>query len=870
MDPMLEAFLSESRENLETAGLCFLQLEKSPDDSEVLNDLFRSIHTIKGASGLFEIMPLTRVVHAAEDLLDLIRSGELTLSAELVDLFLEVMDQINLWLDSLENCLLLPDNAESISQKKTATLRSYLGVTVEENKNNQLIPETQQSSAPEWISHISDEIRRQCFDEQDLSHKQLISIEYRPEENCFFTGDDPIHTVLALDGLVWFEVLANEDWPEPDLIDPFHCNVFFNILLVATEEEIRYQLRYVDEQIKLCTLSADCLIFPAGELGESELFSLLYQDAKTAVESNDWTQLSVLIKPVIAMNSHALIQSSALLWIQSLLAKNNQQVSLIPALLETITQGIYEVKPSDKTVTITEEKQIVNEPIRSRKDQAADELIQLQLNILGLPCEAELIEGRISSVHTVLQRLFVQKNWQDQLVDLQEAVEKSLQEKSTVHFCHFLSNYACAVVKPALDELADDPQRGDENKLGASTESLNKQYPSRTKNKVIKVDQTRIDSLMDLVGELVVAKNALPFLAKRAEEEFAVRPLAKEIKAQYAVINRLSEELQSAMMQVRMVPISSVFQRFPRLVRDLSRKLGKKINLLIEGEETEADKNIVEELPDPLIHIVRNSLDHGLETADVRVAAGKPATGTITLRATQLDDQVQIDIIDDGKGIDTELIKQKAYENGVITEEQLEKISEKEVLQLIFAPGLSTAEEVSDLSGRGVGMDVVRTVISRAGGSIDVSSELGKGTSIRLRLPLSMAISRVMMVEVGGQNYGIYMDVITETVRVSRKEIKKVKHDEVIMMRNTLVPLLRMRDLLGLEEQGARDDEEAILVITMNGEQIGLVIDEFHEGIDIILKPLEGVMASYKEYSGTALLGDGRVLLVLNLKELVL
>lgn len=868
MDPMLEAFLSESRENLEAAGQCFLQLEKSPTNSNVLNDLFRSIHTIKGASGLFEIMPLTRVVHAAEDLLDVIRSGDLSLTAALVDLFLETMDQINTWLDSLESTLILPDDAESISQKQTATLRSHLGAPVETKDTDQIKEETQLSSAPEWISHVSDEMRRKCFDEFDSSNKQLISVEYKPEENCFFTGDDPVHTVLTLEGLFWFEVLENEAWPEPDSIDPFHCNVSFNILVIATEEQIRYQLRYVDEQIDLCVLPVDCLIFPAGEAGDSELFSMLYKDSECVVESKHWAKLIALIKPVIAMNNHALIQCSALLWIQKILEKDDSHKSLIPALFETITSGIYKAECIEKSVDVVKLENAKDlESAQSRKEQATDELIQLQLNILGLPCEPELIDGRISSVHTVLQRLFEQKKWQDQLVDLQTTVEKSIQDSSTAHLCQFLSNYVCAKVKPEMDT---DKQTIIESEQRASADSLNKEYPSRSKTKVIKVDQTRIDSLMDLVGELVVAKNALPFLAKRAEEEFSVRPLAKEIKAQYAVINRLSEELQSAMMQVRMVPISSVFQRFPRLVRDLSRKLDKKIELIIEGEETEADKNIVEELPDPLIHIVRNSLDHGLETSDVRVAAGKPPTGKIILRAMQLDDQVQIDIIDDGKGIDAEIIKQKAYEKGVITEEQLEQISDKEVLQLIFAPGLSTAEEVSDLSGRGVGMDVVRTVISRAGGSIDVSSEQGKGTSIRLRLPLSMAISRVMMIEVSGQSYGVYMDVINETVRVPKKEIKKIKHAEVVMLRNTLIPLLRMRELLGLEAQDSIVDEEAILVVTMNGEQVGLVIDEFHEGIDIILKPLEGVMAASKEYSGTALLGDGRVLLVLNLKELVL
>lgn len=374
---------------------------------------------------------------------------------------------------------------------------------------------------------------------------------------------------------------------------------------------------------------------------------------------------------------------------------------------------------------------------------------------------------------------------------------------------------------------------------------------------------------MDLVGELVVAKNALPYLAKRAEEEYGVRALAKEIKAQYAGINRLSDELQSAVMQVRMVPISSVFQRFPRLVRDLARKLNKNIKLTLEGEETEADKNIVEELADPLIHLIRNSLDHGLETSDEREASGKPSQGNIILRAIPKDDQVIIEVIDDGKGIDPDIIKRKAYEKGVIDEERLDSISDSDALQLIFAPGFSTAEQVSDLSGRGVGMDVVKTVINQSGGTVVAFSEVGKGSTMRLTLPLSMAVIRVMMLEVSQQLYGISMENIVETVRVPTSDIQKIKQQSAVVLRDRLIPLFDLRDLLCVEPLESDDEELAVLVLKHGDEEIGLIIDEFHEGIDIIQKPLEGVMAGFPIYSGTALLGDGRVLLVLNISELV-
>lgn len=387
--------------------------------------------------------------------------------------------------------------------------------------------------------------------------------------------------------------------------------------------------------------------------------------------------------------------------------------------------------------------------------------------------------------------------------------------------------------------------------------------------KTLKVDQHRIDALMDLVGELIVAKNALPYLAKKAENEFGSRALAKEIQAQYNVINRLSESLQSAMMQVRMVPMSTVFGRFPRLVRDLSRKLGKQIELVQEGEDIEADKNVVESLADPLIHLVRNSLDHGLEDAATRVAAGKPAQGTLTLRAVGLEDQVRLEVVDDGRGIDPQKIKQLAYQRGLINEARLDDISDNDALQLIFAPGFSTAEQISDLSGRGVGMDVVRSVVAESGGEVWVESEVGQGSRVCLTLPLSLAVNRVMMVEVNQQVYGLPMEWVVETVRLPQAEVRQIKNQRVAVLRDRILPLHSLRGLLGMPEPDIDPSELSILVVQVGADWLGLVIDEFHEGIDVVQKPLEGVLANYPCYSGAALLGNGQVLLILNLRELL-
>jgi two-component system chemotaxis sensor kinase CheA len=387
----------------------------------------------------------------------------------------------------------------------------------------------------------------------------------------------------------------------------------------------------------------------------------------------------------------------------------------------------------------------------------------------------------------------------------------------------------------------------------------------------LKVDQVKIDRLMNLIGEMVVSKNALPYLAARAEAVFGVRELSREIQAQYATINRIAQEMQDAIMQVRMMPVSFVFQRFPRLVRDTSRKLGKDVELVLEGEDTEADKNIIESLGDPLVHIVRNSLDHGFEAPEVRRAAGKPATGKLTIRASQEADRVVIEVSDDGRGIDPAVIKLKAYEKGLIDEAALERIGDQEAIELVFAPGFSTSEAVSELSGRGVGMDVVRTAVERVNGTVTLDSAPGKGTRIRLSLPLSMAVTNVMIIEADRQKFGLPMDCVVETVRVARSAVRTIKDSLAVVLRGRLVPLKSIHALLGLDAapKANRQEELAVLVVRVGNHSVGLLVDDFRETAEIILKPMTGVLAGLATYAGSALMGDGSVLMVLNAKEMV-
>ncbi|MER7006102.1 chemotaxis protein CheA [Dactylosporangium sp. NPDC000555] len=417
--------------------------------------------------------------------------------------------------------------------------------------------------------------------------------------------------------------------------------------------------------------------------------------------------------------------------------------------------------------------------------------------------------------------------------------------------------------EPGPAATAADRRTGEPDRRAADAD------PGQVGSRVLKIDQAKVDRLMELVGELNVAKNGLTFLAEAAEEEYGSRALSRRIKDQYAGLHRIAEELQSAVMDVRMLPLSVSFSRFPRLVRDLSRRLGKRIKLVTEGEDTMADKDVIEALADPLVHLVRNSLDHGIEPPEERTAAGKPAQASITLSAVADGDAVIVEVADDGRGIDPARVRQRAYERGLIDEEELETLGDADAVNLIFQPGFSTAEQVSDLSGRGVGMDAVRASVERLGGAVTMRSEPDAGTVTRLRLPLSMAVTQVMVVSVAGQRFGVPVDLVVETVRVPRAGLAQVQHQDVVVLRDEVVPVVDLAGTLGMPWQPDPAADHAVLVVNVSDSKAGLLVEHFHREVDVILKPMEGLLRDAGQFVGTALLGDGLVLLVLNLKEVL-
>jgi two-component system chemotaxis sensor kinase CheA len=384
--------------------------------------------------------------------------------------------------------------------------------------------------------------------------------------------------------------------------------------------------------------------------------------------------------------------------------------------------------------------------------------------------------------------------------------------------------------------------------------------------RMLRIDAERVGALVNLTGELTVAKNALGHIAMLAQQ--GDNALAAEIKDAHGKLDRLIGGLQRAVLELRVLPLGVAFRRFARLVREMSESLAKPTRLMIEGDDTEADRTIVEMLSEPLLHVVRNAMDHGVEPASERASAGKPAVATIHIRARREGEHVLVEVEDDGRGIDPKLIRRVAAERGLLTAEALAALSEEDVVDLIFAPGFSTASQITGLSGRGVGMDAVRTSVERLGGRVLVETRLGAGSTVRLVLPFSAMITRVLTVEAGGQKFGVPLDSVIETVRVRREEVHPVGRAQAFVLRNRTVPLVELGRTLGWSATQSAPFA-TIVVIMIGGMLGGLEVDRLGERMDVMLKPREGLLSGLPEIAGTTVLGDGSILLILDLKEVL-
>ena len=383
--------------------------------------------------------------------------------------------------------------------------------------------------------------------------------------------------------------------------------------------------------------------------------------------------------------------------------------------------------------------------------------------------------------------------------------------------------------------------------------------------RTVRVDIEKLDALMNQVSELIIAKNSLVSISSNESGEYQNQSFHEQIE----YLERITTNLHESVMKVRMVPIESVVNKFPRMIRDLSRKLGKKMELYMTGEDTELDRTVVDQIGDPLQHLLRNSADHGLEDNATRIERGKPEVGSIFLKAFQEGNNVIIEVGDDGNGIDVAAVRDKAVERGVITAEQAENMSQKEIINLLFLPSFSMAKKITDISGRGVGLDVVKSNIEALGGDVEVRTKLGEGTTFIVRLPLTLAIIQALMVEIRDEKYAIALGSIANIESIPVNEIKYVQAQEVIHLRGAVIPLIRLDQVLDMEEKQEEPENLTVVIVKKGDSLAGLVVDNLIGQQEIVIKSLGKYITNNKIISGATILGDGEVALILDVNTLM-
>ena len=421
---------------------------------------------------------------------------------------------------------------------------------------------------------------------------------------------------------------------------------------------------------------------------------------------------------------------------------------------------------------------------------------------------------------------------------------------------------------PAQNEVstakeAQAPAKADEKKSAAAPAKSGKAVA----NPSVPVDIDKLDTLMNLVSELIIAKNGLVSINNSTSENTVSG--RQNFNEQIEYLERVTTSLHESVMNVRMVPIETVVNRFPRMIRDLSKKLDKKMELYMTGEETELDRTVIDEIGDPLMHLLRNSADHGLEHADVRAQRGKPEVGTIFLNAYQDGNNVVIEVGDDGNGIDVENVRKKAIEKGTITPEQAEVMTDKDIIDLLFRPSFSTSEKITDVSGRGVGLDVVKSKIEALGGDVEVKTKLGEGSTFIVRLPLTLAIIQALMVKLGDEQYAISLGSIETLEDITKSDIKYVNSKEVIHLRDKVIPIIRLGKLLDVESSNEDSENMTVVIVRKGDKRAGIVVDSLIGQMEIVIKSLGSYINVNKMISGATILGDGDIALIIDANTLV-
>lgn len=802
---LLEDFIGGAGESLDEMETALLALETQPNNNELLHTIFRAMHTIKGAAQFVGLEKVSALSHIAEDLLDELREGKKSISPIIIDLLIQTKDRVSQLVTDLE---------------KTKTERTE-------------------------VHDLIDSIKQQFVEqssEEDIDLAAFLA-EDLPEPA-------PIHDTETVDADI-------------SIPDEEHDQELFDIYLkqlqekVSVLDDIAAQLAHTQQKFELinAAISAlDSLKFSANYMGYDQLtqfYSHWLEELLEAQETNaaDCSFMSVYLDKLRRVFPQ-LTKAVATQHIEPLLELDAPNPDSFAFLTDFLVDA-----PAPNTVSVqaTEPEAALN------LSDEEDELFAKLSHALDFSIEKAITSEPINEVFSaVLAANKVQKTEPEKIPPL---VIKTLEQ-------------ANQEPEPVVEAQAE--------KTPAKTDKV--MVTDKALKKSIRVDADKIDALMNQVGELIVDRayffqlaNEINDLQRYLKEVTGlaqkdlkpVRTFAYRFSEAIISLGRTSNELQEGVMKVRMLPISQLFNRYPRLVHDLAHSNNKKVQLEIRGEETELDKMIIEEISDPLIHMIRNAIGHGIETPEERVKAGKPETGTLILEAYHESNHIVIEVTDDGKGIDTDKIKIKAQEMNLISPDELNRLSSDDLIRFVMLPGFSTAKQIDSTSGRGVGMDVVKKNIEKLNGTIEVESKQGYETKIRLKIPLTLAIIQALLVKVSDDSFTIPLANVEETLRVAQHEISIVEDTEVMYLRGKTLPIFRLTTLFSLKSSHKISENFFVVVVNTGNQKVGLMVDALLGQEEVVIKPLVDYLHEQNCFSGATIIGDGRISLILDVYELI-
>lgn len=949
MDPeLLSDFFNEAKEHLETIEPNLLQLEANPEDLGLLNDIFRPMHSLKGASGFLGLNKINRLAHKAENILDDLRQGLRPVTSRIMDLILSATDALRTMVDNLEATGTEGDvevqeiiNRIEELQQGSSDQEAVVSTSPTPQEQSSASPQAatrangarfQLTADPDFDGtpyalttvgegHLTDFLEEAQDIIEDLN-RSLVTLEGGPDEPGELINDifRYFHNLKGNSGIIGFkelnaltheaETLLNrvrkgEMLPSQPLFD----------LLLAVVDLIEAMVAHVEPSTGE--------VVPMDSSGMVEVLQKAYEDGivpdlglhvvtpEAQPEQNTVADVPLPVEAQAASPVAPTPVSAAPEADEEVLAAggydpedvsifenavgqqiDNLRLALVElghdAEQEKYIDGIYRA-----LLTIQNSCGYMGlESIRDYASQTAGLVDQgrksgsfgLLLDILGQ--EVAIIGDRLLEAVDKLKEGMIESEEQPamdhQSTSRSAAQIASVSAKPVVPRTapqpepRLISKAAGPV--PAMSVPASMPQHAAAASAApvqvTETVSAKASGASSAKQKTastIRVDHQKLDHLMNLIGELIINRNRYALLARALEEgQEEVHVVAQQLTETTYAMARISDDLQDTIMNVRMVPVQTVFSRFPRLVRDLSRKSGKQVELITEGEETELDKSVVEEIGDPLVHLVRNAVDHGLESEEERVAAGKSPLGHVWLRAYHKGNSVAIEVEDDGRGIDPEKMRNVAVKKGVLTMEEAANLDDREAIELIFHPGFSSAEKITDISGRGVGMDVVKTNIKNLKGSVQTQSEVGKGTKLTLTLPLTLAIIDALMVEVAGDIFAIPLDAVSETTKIKAEKLSDVNSRKAVTLRGEVLGIVELSELLDLPGNKEPRTILPIVIVHDNDRRVGLVVDRLLERQEIVIKPLGQYLSDFDldGISGATIMGDGSVVLILDPHEI--